>query len=70
VVVTRHNRYIQTHGDDHIVGVPKRTSPGDLPESLDDGCLLIRYTAVETASLQKCEGTKEDIKIVRALSII
>jgi hypothetical protein len=30
----------------------------------------MRYTVVETASLQKCEGTKEDIKIVRALSII
>jgi hypothetical protein len=49
---------------------PKKNFTGDLPESLDDGCLLMRYTTVETASLQKCEGTKEDIKIVRALSII
>jgi hypothetical protein len=59
VVVTGHNIDIQTHEDDHIVEMSqKKSSPGVLPESLDDGCLLMRYTIVETTSLQKCEGTK------------
>ena len=34
-----------------IVGrLTKRISPGHLPDSLDDGCLLMRYTDVATAS--------------------
>jgi hypothetical protein len=70
VVVTGHNIDSQTHEDDHIVEMSQKELPGILPESFEDGCLLMRYTTVEIASLQKCEGTKEDIKRVRALSII